>query len=92
MSLDIYLKDPDCEYVYEATTTQDLNRMTSDAGIYQRVWSPVETEITKVLLCAVQCPWRLGTIRRLPSEDRKVETYTVDPEAYIEISRQEPTC
>lgn len=46
MSLDVYLTTDD-KTVYTANITHNLNRMASEAGIYEYLWRPDEIGVTK---------------------------------------------
>lgn len=46
MSLDVYLTDADDNEAYSANITHNLNKMASEAGIYECLWRPDEHGIT----------------------------------------------
>lgn len=45
MSLDFMLKGDDGTYLFDANITHNLNKMASEAGIYQVLWRPEEIEV-----------------------------------------------
>lgn len=47
MSLDVYLTDAECNQVFSANITHNLNEMAAEAGIYKHLWRPEEIGITK---------------------------------------------
>ena len=47
MSLDVHLSVVEAHDVFDANITHNLNRMASEAGIYEALWRPEEIGITK---------------------------------------------
>ena len=47
MSLDVYLKVMRPITIYSQNITHNLNKMASEAGIYEHLWRPEEIGITK---------------------------------------------
>jgi hypothetical protein len=53
VSLDVYLRTPNCEHckhaghhIFSSNITHNLNRMADEAGIYEACWRPDEINIS----------------------------------------------